>query len=88
MRIYDLVPTNGRKSFNGKAKVVEFNDGVKYLYSYNTLMGAIDADGKIHRYSDYYSATTNNHVRSFFPDGKAFWNAPLEPAPHISPIVK
>ena len=79
-RIYDLIPTNGRKSFCGKAKVI-VNGGIQYLLSYDTIMGAIDAEGKPHRYSGYYSSTTNNHVKSFFGFTKEFWNLPLENKP-------
>jgi len=82
MTIYDIIPKNGRKSFYGKAKVLEHN-GMRYLISYSTIMGAIEPSGKIHRYSGHYSATTNTHVRSFFPDGKAFWNTPIEPLPAL-----
>lgn len=80
VKIYNLRPTNGRKSFNGKARVI-VNDGVSYLLSYNTVMGAIDKLGNPHRYSSYYSATTNNHVKAFFGFTKEFWNLPLEKKP-------
>ena len=82
MTICDLIPKNGRKSFYGKAKVLEHN-GTRYLISYSTIMGAIDAAGKIHRYSNHKSYTTCCHVRSFFPDGKAFWNTQIEPLPAL-----
>ena len=36
MKIYDLKPTDGRKSFYGKATVIIDNDGTETLYSYNT----------------------------------------------------
>lgn len=36
MKIYDLIPTDGRKSFYGKAKVFIEDDGTETLYSYNT----------------------------------------------------
>ena len=62
----DLVPTNGRKSFGGKAKVVSKN-GWKLLYSYNTLVAGIDDDGYggVHRFTNFQSSTTRNHIQSF-----------------------
>ena len=80
--IYELTPRNGRKSFYGKAKVI-VNGNRRYLRSYDTIMGCIDGDGKPHRYSDYHSATTGAHIRSFFPDPKGFWELPLEKQPKI-----
>ena len=35
MKIYDLIPKNGRKSFYGKAKIYITGE-VETLYSYNT----------------------------------------------------
>lgn len=37
-KVFDLIPTDGRKSFYGKAKVVD-NNGVKTLYSYCATHG-------------------------------------------------
>ena len=81
--IHELVPKNGRKSFYGKAKVIIVGNR-RYLRSYDTIIGCIDENGKEHRYSDWDSMTTRNHVKSFFRDGKAFWKLPLEPQPKIS----
>ena len=82
-KIYELKPTNGRKSFCGKAKVI-FSNGVRYLMSYDTIMGSTDANGVPHRYSGHYSATTNNHVRAFFGANVDFWGLPLENCPTIA----
>ena len=62
----DLIPTNGRKSFGGKARVVSKN-GWKLLYSYNTLVAGIDDGGfgSVHRFTDFQSSTTRNHIQSF-----------------------
>jgi hypothetical protein len=82
--IYELAPTNGRKSFYGKAKVI-VSGNRRYLRSYDTIMGCIDVKtGKVHRYSDYHSNTTGCHVRAFFPDSAAFWKLPLEKQPKIT----
>ena len=86
--IYELVPTNRRKSFYGKAKVIV--DGNRhYLMSYDTIMGMIEAEsGTMHRYSNYYSVTTNNHVIAFTGGRqKEFWALPLEDRPTIKLTV-
>lgn len=75
--VYDLIPTNGRKSFNGKAKVIVAGN-YKYLKSYDTIIGYKDRNGKAHRLSDYRSNTTDCHIKAFFGDGKAFRALPLE----------
>ena len=36
MRKYELTPTDGRKSFYGKAVVIVEDNGTETLYSYNT----------------------------------------------------
>lgn len=81
--MYELTPTNGRKSFYGKAKVVVKN-GWRYLRSYETIMGGIDPNGTMHRYSDYHTMTTGSHVKSFFDDVKSFWKLPVEPTPELT----
>ena len=62
----ELKPTNGRKSFGGKAKLM-YNPENRghYLRSYDTTMAGY-VKGKVHRYSDFQSATTSTHLRSFF----------------------
>lgn len=74
--IVELRPTDGRKSFYGKARVIEEN-GTKTLYSYETAVCRINADGKFERlwYDEVedsrgrvrrgYSATTMRHINSF-----------------------
>lgn len=73
-RITELIPTNGRKSFNHKAKVIEDGE-MTYLMSYNTIVCGVDRRGRIHRYGGYESATTRSHIKSFLNDedyGKYF----------------
>jgi hypothetical protein len=83
-QIYELTPRNGRASFYGKARVIVKGD-MHYLLSYDTIMGAINQrTGAIHRYSGYHSNTTGAHVRSFFPDSKAFWKLPIEKKPRVT----
>lgn len=64
---YELMPTNGRKSFYGKAKVVA-NSREEALYSYGTLICSRDkASGKITRHcdDDALTQTTCTHIKSF-----------------------
>lgn len=64
--ISELKPTNGRKSFGHKAKLIYNPDNMAhYLRSYDTTVAGY-VKGKIHRYSDYRSATTWNHLLAFF----------------------
>lgn len=62
--IYELIPTNNRKSFYGKAHVVDKN-GVKTLISYTTPVARIDKNGQICRLWDGWSATTGRHIAAF-----------------------
>lgn len=89
MLISELVPTNGRKSFYGKAKIYSI-EGTSYLKSYDTLVASVDADGKTHRYADSISSTTNCHVKSFVESAsrdigttKEFYALPLEEKPKV-----
>lgn len=63
-RIYELVPTNGRKSFYGKAKVV-VKSNVETLYSYGTPIMKRFPDGKLKAIWDGWSATTGRHITAF-----------------------
>ena len=92
-KIFDL-PVCGydrAKSFYGKAKVIETDNGEKVLQSYNTFVCRITAAGRFVRMWGGYSATTMRHVNSFlsFYDmnggGKSWWNMqPVEKSPHYS----
>lgn len=64
IRIYEPAPINGRLSFNGKCKIVEYGTGTRYLFSYDTLVMIF----KRHEYKrtwSGYSATTLSHVSAF-----------------------
>ena len=66
MKMYDLIPTNGRKSFYGKAKVQVEDNGDEILYSYNTPIVRRSADGTLTRLYIYEpSVTTTTHIKSF-----------------------
>lgn len=65
MKIYDLKPTNGRKSFYGKAVVYIEDDGTETLYSYNIPIIKRTLAGEIVRLWSGWSATTGLHVAAF-----------------------
>lgn len=82
MKIYDL-PVMGHdraKSFYGKAKVIEKDNGEKVLQSYNTEVCKITSGGEFVRLWGGYSLTTMRHVNSFLSffgisgGGKYWWN--------------
>ena len=57
---------DARKSFYGKAQVVEYDDGTLELYSYGTLVARVK-NGKIDERADYpASQTTRRHIREFY----------------------
>lgn len=58
---YELIPTNGRKSFYGKA-IVNENNGEKVLTSYETEVAKIDNKGRFIKLWNDYSVTTMNHI--------------------------
>lgn len=81
MKIYDLpvMGHDGAKSFYGKAKVIEKDNGEKVLQSYNTEVCKISSNGEFVRMWEGYSATTMHHINSFLSffdisgGGKAWW---------------
>ena len=81
MKVYKLRPVDNRKSFYGKAKVIEKDNGEKVLQSYNTEVCKITSGGEFVRLWDNYSATTMRHVNAFLSlfgiagGGKTWWNA-------------
>lgn len=62
-----LTPIDGRKSFYGKAIVIEKNGNI-VLKSYDTYVAVITPDGVFHRTWDDWSSTTGRHVKAF-----AYW---------------
>ena len=62
IRVY-LVPADGRKSFNGKAVMIQ-SGGSMYCESYNTPVAAY-VGGVFRRSWGGYSATTMRHVNAF-----------------------
>lgn len=64
MKTFQLTPTNGRKSFYGKAAVVQ-NDNISVLMSYNTEVAQYDHNTNIMTVNGYYSTTTATHINAF-----------------------
>lgn len=65
MEVYELTPTNGRKSFYGKARVLIEDDGTRILYSYGTKIMKKTPNGALFRYYDDWSQTTGAHIKAF-----------------------
>lgn len=68
------------KSYYKKAKVAEYDNGEKRLYSYGTHVATIDGQNNFHKIWNGYSATTMRHVNSFIyyygvnGGGKKWWD--------------
>lgn len=65
MRIYELAPTNGQKSFYGKAIVKVEDDGTEILESYRTPIIKKTASGELIRLYDEWTQTTGKHIKAF-----------------------
>lgn len=65
LKIIDLEPNDGRKSFYGKAKAIRYNDKIALL-SYSTIVCTYDyKTKKLRRHYKDYSNTTRRHIISF-----------------------
>jgi hypothetical protein len=65
MREFDLPCLDSRKSFYGKAKIIELDNGIKQLKSYNTIVGEIDTTNNYIELWDGKTQTTTRHIKSF-----------------------
>ena len=65
MKIYELKPTDGRKSFYGKAQVHIDFDGSETLYSYSTPILTRYTDGTLEKLWNGWTATTGRHIAAF-----------------------
>lgn len=65
MRKYELIPTDGRKSFYGKAVVVVEDNGTETLYSYGTPIVKRLVSGELVKMWDGWTATTGRHIKAF-----------------------
>ena len=64
MKIFELVPHyDTRKSFYGKARVVDHEDGTIELQSYDTIVSRC-VNGKVEELGKW-SATTTRHQKEF-----------------------
>ena len=71
MKMYDLKPVNGEKSFYGKAVVEIAADGSETLYSYGTAIITKTAAGQLVKLWDGWTATTGRHIKAFCGLNKA-----------------
>lgn len=55
---------DARKSFYGKAHVIEYSDGTKALQSYDTIVSTCDNAGHVEHLGKW-SQTTSRHQREF-----------------------
>lgn len=65
MKMYELSPVNGHKSFYGKAKVLIESDGSETLFSYDTPIVKRLANGDLIRLWDGWNNTTGTHIKAF-----------------------
>lgn len=63
--IYELRPTDGRKSFYGKALVEIMQDGTQVLYSYGTKILTKTPAGDLIKHFEGWTATTGRHIKAF-----------------------
>lgn len=71
MSKYELIPTDGRKSFYGKAVVMVEDNGTETLYSYNTPIIKRLVSGELVKIWDGWTATTGRHIKAFCGLSKA-----------------
>ena len=71
MKEYELIPTDGRKSFYGKAVVIVEDNGTETLYSYGTPVIERLVSGELVKMWDGWTATTGRHVKAFCGLSKA-----------------
>lgn len=74
MKKYELTPTDGRKSFYGKAVVIIGDDGSETLYSYNTPIIKRLVSGELVKLWDGWTATTGRHIQAFCGLNKQEYN--------------
>jgi len=65
MKVFDLPCLDTRKSFYGKAQIIELDNGTKQLKSYNTIVCEITHNGEFKKIWSGSTMTTNRHIKSF-----------------------
>lgn len=79
MKQYGVLNEKGEQFRCGNPVIVEDNDGVKHLFSYNTEIMTQHKDGKFYRVWTGWSQTTGKHIKAFCGLNKAgFDNLPFE----------
>lgn len=64
VNVFELTPRyDSRKSFYGKAQVINYGDGYMELKSYDTIVSRVK-DGKVEHLGKY-SQTTSRHQKEF-----------------------
>lgn len=71
MKKYELIPTDERKSFYGKAVVIVEDNGTETLYSYDTPIIKRLVSGELVKLWDGWTATTGRHIHTFCGLNKA-----------------
>lgn len=82
LNVFELIPTDHHKSFNGRCKVIETKTRI-YLLSYETIVCCWDMNlNKFIKLWNDYSATTMRHINSFMDyiglagiGGKKWWKS-------------
>jgi hypothetical protein len=64
MKVFDLSPIDGRKSFYGKAVVIK-QDGISKLKSYDTVVAEYNHATNEMDVKGWFSATTARHINAF-----------------------
>ena len=67
----ELYPTDGRKSFYGKAYTITSDNGDEVLYSYNTAIIKKAKSGELFKLWNGWTATTGRHIKAFCEMNKA-----------------
>ena len=65
IRVYELMPIDGRKSFYGKAKVYVNQDGSETLCGYDTPIITKTVGGDLVKHWSGWSQTTGRHIAAF-----------------------
>lgn len=85
MKTFELEPTNGRKSFYSKCKVLESNAGISKLISYETEVAIFDHNKNEVKIFGWFSSTTARHINAFleFYGFKAMSKAEMNTKPCV-----
>ena len=65
MKILDLKPLNGQKSFGGKAQIIIMNSNIIQLRSFETIVAEYNTKEDVINVFDWFSMTTAKHINSF-----------------------